>query len=112
MTLPTVSNARALCVCRPCHIPEASLAAGAAGLPPNRFAAISYEALIANPVGVIEQLYSQLELGDFAAVRDAIAAETNRRREYNAKGSLPSEAWRHRINTEWADIIAQHASLG
>jgi hypothetical protein len=90
---------------------EAKLAAGAAGLPPNRFAAIRYESLVANPVGVIEKLYSQLELGDFAAVREAIAAETNRRREYKAKASLPSEAWRQRINKEWANILEQHASL-
>jgi omega-hydroxy-beta-dihydromenaquinone-9 sulfotransferase len=90
---------------------EAKLAAGAAGLPANRFAAISYEALVANPVGVIEQLYSQLQLGDFDSVRDAIAEETKRRREYKAKGRLPSESWRHRINKEWASIVAQHASL-
>ena len=90
---------------------EAKLAAGTAGLPPNRFAAISYESLVANPIGIIEGLYSQLELGDFGSVRDAIVAETARRREYKAKGSLPSEAWRHRITTEWANIIAQHASL-
>ncbi len=90
---------------------EVKLAAGAAGLPENRFAAISYESLVANPVGVIEQLYSQLELGDFGSVRDAIVAETNRRREYKAKGSLPSEAWRQRITKEWASILEQHASL-
>ena len=91
---------------------EAKLAAGTAGLPANRFAAISYESLVANPVGVIEKLYSQLELGDFLDARDAIVAETSRRREYKAKASLPSEAWRQRITAEWANILSHHANLG
>jgi hypothetical protein len=91
---------------------EAKLAADTADLPANRFAALTYESLIANPVGVIEGLYQRLELGDFGAVRDALVAETNRRSGYKAKGSLPSDAWRERINKEWLGIIAQHSALG
>jgi omega-hydroxy-beta-dihydromenaquinone-9 sulfotransferase len=90
---------------------EAKLASGIASLPANRFTTIRYESLVANPVGVIERLYGDLELGDFAEVRNAIAAETNRRREYRAKGSLPSDLWRRRIESEWSAIIAQHANL-
>ena len=90
---------------------EAKLAASTADLPENRFAAITYESLIANPVGVIEQLYEQLELGDFEPVREAIVAETKRRSGYQAKGSLPSDLWRQRINNEWAAILTQHATL-
>ena len=91
---------------------EAKLAADTADLPANRYAALTYESLIANPVGVIEGLYQRLELGDFGAVREALVAETNRRSGYKAKGSLPSDAWRERINKEWAGIIAQHAAFG
>ncbi len=90
---------------------EMKLAAGSADLPENRFRAISYESLIADPVGVIEQLYRQLELGDFSPVREAILAETKRRSGYQAKGTLPSDAWRRRINNEWAAILTQHAAL-
>src|SRR5271165_2780580 len=90
---------------------EAKLAADTADLPQNRFAALTYESLIANPVGVIEGLYERLELGDFDAVREALVAETNRRSGYKAKGSQPSDAWRERINKDWAGIIAQHAAL-
>ena len=70
---------------------------------------ITYESLIANPAEVIEQLYEQLELGDFNTVREAIIAETKRRSGYQAKGILPSNEWRQRIDTEWSGILAQHA---
>lgn len=90
---------------------EAKLASSTADLPANRFTTITYESLVANPVGVIETLYGRLELGDFNPVRDAILAETSRRSGYQAKGSLPSDGWRQRINQEWAAILTQHAAL-
>ena len=90
---------------------EAKLAAMTADLPGNRFAAITYESLIANPVGVIEQLYQRLELGGFEPVREAIVADTKRRSGYQAKGSLPSREWRDRINREWSEIVTTHATL-
>jgi hypothetical protein len=90
---------------------EAKLAASTADLPENRFATLTYESLVANPLGVIENLYEQLELGDFGVVREALVAETNRRSGYKAKGSLPSELWRERINKEWTGILTQHAAL-
>jgi omega-hydroxy-beta-dihydromenaquinone-9 sulfotransferase len=91
---------------------EAKLAADTADLPRKRFAALTYESLIANPVGVIEGLYQRLELGDFGEVREALVAETTRRSGYKAKSSLPSDAWRGRISREWSEILAQHAALG
>ena len=90
---------------------EAKLASGTADLPENRFTTITYESLVADPVGVIERLYEQLELGDFGPVREAVIAETKRRSGYQAKGSLPSELWRQRISNEWAAILEQHARV-
>jgi len=90
---------------------EAKLAASTADLPANRFETIAYESLVGNPAEVIEQLYARLELGDFASVRQALIAEANRRRGYRAKSSLPSASWQMRINSEWASILAQHATL-
>jgi hypothetical protein len=88
---------------------EAKLASSTADLPDNRFMKISYESLIANPVGAIAQLYDRLQLGEIDAVRKALSAETQRRKGYQAKGSLPSEPWRRRINDEWASVLEQHA---
>ncbi len=90
---------------------ERKLASTTPALPPNRFTTITYESLIANPPEVIEQLYKRLELGDFSTVREAVAAETARRRGYRAKGTLPSDSWRRRISDEWAPILTRHAAL-
>jgi hypothetical protein len=90
---------------------EAKLDKSTADLPTNRFATVSYETLVANPVPLIEGLYQRLELGDFSPVREAVIAETQRRSGYQAKGSLPSAEWRQRIDKEWALILAAHANL-
>ena len=87
---------------------EAKLAAGAAGLPENRFATLTYESLAADPAGACARLYHQLDLGDFAPVRESLAAEVERRRDYRAQGRQPSGEWRERINTEWASIFAKY----
>jgi hypothetical protein len=83
---------------------EAKLATGTAGLSGNRFATIQYESLVADPIGVTGQIYEQLQLGDFAVVRDAIAAEAARRSEYRARADQPSAIWQGRIDSAWADI--------
>lgn len=90
---------------------EAKLASATDDIPANRFTKIRYESLIANPVQVIEQLYQKLELGEFGAVRDAVAAETQRRSGYHAQGSLPSEFWRKRIHEEWNSVFAEYATV-
>jgi omega-hydroxy-beta-dihydromenaquinone-9 sulfotransferase len=90
---------------------EAKLASATASMNSNRFVKITYESLIANPMAVIEQLYQRLELEDFEAVRGALTAETKRRGEYRAKGSLPSDRWKERINAEWTPILEEHAAL-
>jgi omega-hydroxy-beta-dihydromenaquinone-9 sulfotransferase len=87
---------------------EAKLAAGVAGLPENRFAELTYESLIADPVGAAERVYERLELGDFAPVRESIAAEVDRRRDYRATGREPAGVWRKRIDVEWASVFDRY----
>ena len=87
------------------------LVGGVAGLPENRFATVTYESLVADTAGTIEQLYNQLELGPFDAVRETIVAETERRRGYRAKASLPEGAWKDRIHSEWAPILNEYAAM-
>jgi omega-hydroxy-beta-dihydromenaquinone-9 sulfotransferase len=90
---------------------QTKLDSGTAGLARNRFAVTTYEALAANPAPIIEQLYEQLELGDFQAVRDKVAAEATRRRQYRAKGALPSTPWQEQIQKEWAPILECYANV-
>ena len=90
---------------------EAKLTANTRDLLENRFIAVTYEALVANPVAELERLYARLELGDFGSVRESIHAEVRRRGGYQAKGSPPSDAWKQRIDSDWATLITRHASL-
>jgi omega-hydroxy-beta-dihydromenaquinone-9 sulfotransferase len=91
---------------------EAKLAAATSDLPGNRFAIVTYEALAADPLGSIAHLYPKLEMGDFAAVRDAVVEELGRRKGYQAKSALPSDAWQKRIRQEWSPILANHSTFG
>jgi hypothetical protein len=90
---------------------EGKLTAGTADLPANRFVAIAYESLVANPLGVIEDLYGRLELGNFDPMREVLQAEMNRRSGYKAKASMPSAAWQERISQEWAPLLTRHSAL-
>jgi omega-hydroxy-beta-dihydromenaquinone-9 sulfotransferase len=90
---------------------EAKLAAATSDLPANRFATLTYEALARDPVTSVAELYSTLEMGDFSLVRNKVAEEVSRRRGYQAKGALPSEAWQSRIRQEWASILARHDAI-
>jgi hypothetical protein len=87
---------------------EAKLDAGTAGLPSNRFAVLTYERLIENPSTAVEQLYNQLDLGDFKAVQPVIEAEIQRRRDYRALGKMPSPEWQQRIATAWREVFAKY----
>jgi hypothetical protein len=89
---------------------ESKLASATSDLPANRFAVLTYEALVADPLARIEDLYRQLELEDFAGVRDAVVAELAQRRGYQAKGALPSGEWQDRIHREWAAILSDYAA--
>jgi hypothetical protein len=87
---------------------ETKLAAGIGGLPQNRLATLTYEALIADPVGQTESLYSRLDLGDFQPIRETLAAEVASRRDYRPHASAPEGLWRQRINAEWAQVFATY----
>jgi omega-hydroxy-beta-dihydromenaquinone-9 sulfotransferase len=87
---------------------EARLMAGIVGLPPNRFATLRYEQLVADPVGTIDKLYAVLELGDFAAVRPAIVREVERRKGYEPRAQQPPAPWRQEIAAAWADIFRRY----
>jgi hypothetical protein len=87
---------------------EAKLSEGVAGLPENRFTTLRYEDLVADPAGRIEQLYGRLELGDFSVVRESMAREAEKRRDYRAKGHAPSEAWQARIKEQWAGVFERY----
>lgn len=83
---------------------EAKLAEGRARLGADRFVEVRYEALAADPVGTIEQIYAQLQLGDFEIVRAAIGEYAQKHVNYQAKNALPPEPWRQRVEDGWGGI--------
>jgi omega-hydroxy-beta-dihydromenaquinone-9 sulfotransferase len=87
---------------------EEKLADGVASLPENRYAKLTYEELIADPAGACERLYDRLDLGDFEPVRESIATEVSRRRDYRATGRQPAGVWRERINAEWGAVFDRY----
>ena len=87
---------------------EASLAQGLAALPENRRFLLRYEGLVADPVATIEALYRQLELGDFATVRDTISDEARRRASYQARSEQPDDLWRGAVTDRWQEIVRRY----
>ncbi|HEX3878053.1 MAG TPA: sulfotransferase [Bryobacteraceae bacterium] len=87
---------------------ESKLHSGIEGLPPNRLSILTYESLVADPIGSCERLFSSLELGDFEPVRPAIQADVEKRKEYRAKGKKPEGEWRDRINAEWGPVFDRY----
>jgi hypothetical protein len=79
-----------------------------ADIPANRLATITYESLVAAPVAACERIYSNLELGDFEAVRSRIEGEVARRAGYRAQGRGPVAPWRDRINREWSEVFDRY----
>ena len=51
-------------------------------LAPGRFCEVRYEALAANPLAELEQIYAQLDLGDFAPARPAFEAYLSGIKDY------------------------------
>jgi hypothetical protein len=81
---------------------------GVAGLPENRYAELTYEERIADPAAACERLYDRLGLVDFGLVRETIAAEVGRRRDYRATGRQPVGAWPERIHAEWGAVFERY----
>ena len=87
---------------------EAKLSSGVAGLPKHRFATLTYEHLVQNPLSAIERLYGQLELSGFDHMRPKLAAEIAKRSDYVQAAIRPSEEWKARITEQWADIFEHY----
>jgi hypothetical protein len=91
---------------------DRKLASGVAGLPSNRYIALTYESLVADPVARVQEIYESLELPDFAEVQDPLTAEFARRKNYRATAQLPSPQWQERIRDAWAPLLASYANVG
>jgi len=87
---------------------EAKLSNGVDAMPANRIASVRYEELVKDPLRTLEEVYTRLQLGDFAEVRGAVSAEIERRGTYIARNEQPVGAWRKRVADEWRDVFAKY----
>jgi omega-hydroxy-beta-dihydromenaquinone-9 sulfotransferase len=53
-----------------------------AGLPDNQFVEVRYEELVKEPVANMERIYTQLELGDFGAIRTNLEKRQQKNKDY------------------------------
>jgi hypothetical protein len=90
-----------------CRLHDA-LDAAEARLPANRFAAVRYEELIADPVGQIAGLYERLELGSFEPARAAIAAYAQETRDYQTNRYELSAGEIQAITARWRPYIERY----
>jgi hypothetical protein len=63
---------------------------------------IRYEDLVADPIGEIEKIYQRLDLGDFGAAREEIAAFVADQKDYQPNKHRLDEALKAKIHTRWS----------
>ena len=77
-------------------------------LPADAIADVRYETLVADPLGELERVYRQLDLGDFAPVRPRIAAFLATQTEYRTNRHELSDELQRRIRHRWADYFERY----
>ncbi|GAB5404160.1 MAG: sulfotransferase [Aureliella sp.] len=80
----------------------------AQALPAGSMVELRYEDLVADPSGAIEKLYSQLELGDFEAMKPALMQRLENHATYKPNQHNLDAEVEAIIQREWADYIQQY----
>src|SRR5579883_180190 len=78
-----------------------------AALPERQFCEIRYEDLAARPLAVLAGLYRRLELGDFAALRERVAAYLGSL-DYRPNRHSLTAAERAEVRRRWAAYFTRH----
>ncbi|MEN6458028.1 MAG: sulfotransferase [Thermoguttaceae bacterium] len=77
-------------------------------IPAGQFCEVRYEELVKDPVGQMQRVYKELELGDFEVVRPAINRYLEGRKNYKTnRHELPPET-RDEITRRWAAFIDRY----
>ncbi len=78
-------------------------------LKPNRFIELRYEDLIQNPFPIIENMYQQLELGDFSMAAPHVQRYLDNRKDYKTNKYKPLEPrLLELINERWGKVIDRY----
>jgi len=88
-------------------IHEEAIAEGIAKLPPQSFAKVRYEDLIANPLQQMARVYMELNLGDFDAVRGRLEQHLESVKEHARNRFRISAAQKAKVDSAWGRIIQE-----
>lgn len=77
-------------------------------LPANRLIDVHYEQLVADPVSTMRQVYSQLELGDFAPIETKLSEVVARKKDYRTNKYQINDAQLAQISSRWADYFSRY----
>jgi hypothetical protein len=77
-------------------------------LPAESVCEVRYEELVADPVGEIGRVYDQLNLGDFAAVRDKVESFVGKQKDYKTNIHQLDEPLKAQIRERWASYFERY----
>jgi hypothetical protein len=77
-------------------------------IPAGHLAEVRYEELIADPVGEMQSVYDQLNLGNYAQVRPAIQNYADEHREYRPARYALSPTTIERVRRHWAPYFERY----
>ncbi len=77
-------------------------------LDPSRFCQVRYEDLVADPMGQLDRIYQQLELGDFQTAKESVQAYLDLTSQYKTNRYNVNDSQRKAIATHWGDFMEQH----
>ncbi|MGY8768418.1 MAG: sulfotransferase family protein [Pirellulales bacterium] len=68
----------------------------------DRICQTSYEDLVKDPLGEIQRIYQQLDLGDFDNIREPLEETTAQSKSYKANQHSLDDATREQVETRWS----------
>ncbi len=78
---------------------------------PSRLCEVRYEDLVKDPLGQVQAIYDQLELGDFDQARPALEAYVDSKKDYKTNRYEISPEIRREISRKWATYIERYGYL-
>lgn len=81
-------------------------------IPPGRLCDVHYEALVADPVGQMREVYRQLDLGDFSRVEGSIAEYELKARNYRTNEYMMPADVADRVRRRWAPYFQRYGYSG
>jgi hypothetical protein len=81
-------------------------------VPANRFHELSYEDLVRDPLGQLEELYRRLELGGFEEARPRVATYLGQQKGYETNRYELTPEQRDEVTRRWGDIIRRWGYSG